>query len=140
MSVYASKRKKSNVQFLDTAMDLWRYSRAKALKFPKRRTFYGGARINELAAYCCNYVRAANGVYVNNQTQLDERTRYLNKAYQCLQNLYDEITLAYEDCIISLNAEEAWIAMIHKEMELIQGVKKTDKARFLKLKAGKTSS
>lgn len=25
-------------------------------------------------------------------------------------------------------------------MELIQGVKKTDKARFLKLKAGKTSS
>ena len=85
-------------------------------------------------------MRAANGVYVNNQTQLDERTRYLNKAYQCLQNLYDEITLAYEDCIISLNAEEAWIAMIHKEMELIQGVKKTDKARFLKLKAGKTSS
>ena len=130
MSVYASKRKKSNVQFLDTAMDLWRYSRAKALKFPKRRTFYGGARINELAAHCCNYVRAANGVYVNNQAQLDERTRYLNKAYQCLQNLYDEITLAYE----------AWIAMIHKEMELIQGVKKTDKARFLKLKAGKTSS
>ena len=119
MSVYASKRKKSNVQFLDTAMDLWRYSRAKALKFPKRRTFYGG---------------------VNNQAQLDERTRYLNKAYQCLQNMYDEITLAYEDCIISLNAEEAWIAMIHKEMELIQGVKKTDKARFLKLKAGKTSS
>ena len=56
MSVYASKRKKSNVQFLDTAMDLWRYSRAKALKFPKRRTFYGGARINELAAHCCNYV------------------------------------------------------------------------------------
>lgn len=52
MSVYASKRKKSNVQFLDTAMDLWRYSRAKALKFPKRRTFYGGARINELAAHC----------------------------------------------------------------------------------------
>ena len=30
--------------------------------------------------------------------------------------------------------------MIHKEMELIQGVKKTDKARFLKQKAGKTVS
>ena len=42
MSVYASKRKKSNVQFLDTAMDLWRYSRAKALKFLNVAHFMAG--------------------------------------------------------------------------------------------------
>lgn len=66
MSVLASKRGESAVQFLDTAREIELYALKYAVKFPKRHFFVITKDLLDLTKQGYNNVKSANSVYATN--------------------------------------------------------------------------
>lgn len=96
MSVIASKRGVSGVQFLDTALDLEVFTLKACLDFSKRYTFLLTNEIADLAKSIFNYVKKANSIYPICREDAILRRQCFLSAYGDCQCLLTQIQVAYE--------------------------------------------
>jgi hypothetical protein len=139
MSVIASQRGESQMQFIETARLLEEETLAYCMKAPKRYSAFLTGEIMTLAGRVHSYVLMANSVYITNKTEFELRRNYFNKANSCLQALNPKINLLYSTILKSHskdekykwihNAMKRWCELMNREAELISKIKKSDKER-----------
>lgn len=133
MSVIKSKRNESDMQFLDTAFQLYIYSVQQCVKFPKRYTFYVSQEISHTASEIHRKVKCANSVFPTNAHEFQIRRDYFLEAYADTQSLISQINAATELFQISGSILTRWMELIQSELHLLKGIMKKDKARYKNL-------
>lgn len=96
MSVLASKRGDSDVEFLDVARRLEAETLDYVLKLPKRLTFFLSTEIMRWGHEVYNHVKAANSVYISRRSDVEKRRDHWIEANCALQILGGKIRLAYD--------------------------------------------
>ena len=96
MSVIASKRGASKMQFLDTALDLEVFTLKACLDFSKRYTFLLTNGIADLAKDIFNNVKTANSIYPICKEETKLRRQCFLLAYGDCQCLLTQIQVAYD--------------------------------------------
>jgi hypothetical protein len=130
MSVVKSKRGESDMEFIHTARELQIYTIKKCAAFPKRYTFYINQPIAELANRIYTCVVMANSIYPTNAHEVQLRRDYLLKANATLYSLVSQIETAHEIFGLETRVMKYWMTLVNREIRLIKGVLKKDKARY----------
>lgn len=133
ISVIKSKRGESDLQFLDTAYQLYIFSVQQCVKFPKRYTFYVSQEISHTASEIQRKVKCGNSIFPSNAHEYQKRRDYFIEAYADAQSLISQINAATELFQISGNVLSRWMELIYSELSLLKGVMKRDKARYRRL-------
>lgn len=128
MSVIKSKRGESEMEFIHTARELQAHTIRKCVSFPKRYTFYVGQPLAECAFVVHDRVKCANSTFPTNRHEAQRRIDYLAEAYAKLQSMVSQVELANELFGIGDDAMEYWMEIIYREMRLVKGVMKRDRA------------
>lgn len=137
MSVLASMRGESAMQFVETARKLELHAFQVCTKAPKRYGPYLLYKIMALASMVHDEARAANNIVPRNQHEAQMRRDHLTKANIALQNLSPKLTLLYdailqnpEKCPWIDNAMQKFGEYIVDEAKLISKTKKADHERY----------
>lgn len=130
ISVIKSKRNESEMQFLDTAYQLYIYTVQQCVKFPKRYTFYVSQEISHTASEIHRKVKCANSVFPTNTHEFQMRRDYFVEAYADTQSLISQINAATELFQISGSILTRWMELIQSELHLLKGIMKKDKTRY----------
>lgn len=133
ISVIKSKRNESEMQFLDTAYQLYIYTVQQCVKFPKRYTFYVSQEISHTASEIHRKVKCANSVFPTNIHEFQMRRDYFLEAYADTQSLVSQINAATELFQISGSILTRWMELIQSELHLLKGIMKKDKTRYKNL-------
>lgn len=133
MSVIKSKRTESEMEFISNARELQIYTVKKCTGFPKRYTFYVSQPIANIATQIHHNVKCANSIYPTTKSEAEMRKMYLKRATAETQSLISQIEIAAELFGIEENSIKHWMALIKKEIRLIQAVLKRDRERFKNL-------
>ncbi len=137
MSVLASKRGESAVQFLDTAREIELYALKYAVKFPKRHFFVMTKDLLDLTKQGYNNVKSANSVYPTNPEEAQIRVNYVIHAICNYQALISQLDIAMslithysakgddgKEKPVPSKVWEEWVRMISEELRLLSGLKK----------------
>ena len=130
MSVIKSKRGESQVQFLQTARDLLRYTKTQCLKFPKRYTFFGNQQMCNCAYRMVENVKKGNSTYPRNNHEVQIRRDYFTEALAELQVLSEYIDDAKHTFAIKDTIMVEWLRLLTSEIKLIKALLKKDAERF----------
>lgn len=133
ISVIKSKRNESDMQFLDTAYQLYIFTVQQCVKFPKRYTFYVSQDISHIASEIHRKVKCANSIFPTNMHEVQMRRDYFLEAYADTQSLISQVNAASEMFQISGSVLTRWMELIQSELNLLKGVMKRDKARYKNL-------
>jgi len=138
MSVPASQRKTSSMEYIKNATQL----AARVARFthaiPKRYTFQIGNPLYQHAFDVVYNCKAANSVYVNSQATFDQRREYLNAAVTHLDHIETMLDICLELAaqnntnkkLGNINTYEEIISLIDQEKKLISGCKRHDTQAF----------
>lgn len=96
MSVIASKRGDSDVEFLDLARRIEKETLDYVLKMPKRLTFFLSVEVMRWGHEVYNHVKAANSVYISRRSDVEKRRDHWIEANCALQVLGGKVRLAYD--------------------------------------------
>ena len=127
MSVIASKRSESKLQYLVTAKNLQEYLLVKSKKWPKRFSFTLTQQILNLATNAHIKVKMAHSKYPQNDYERQLKKDCLNDAYESLQALVSQVDIAKTLYEIEERHMIKIMEMIDEEMRLIKGVLKNSK-------------
>jgi hypothetical protein len=133
ISVIKSKRGESDMQFLDTAYQLYIFTIQQCVKFPKRYTFYVSQDISHIAFEIHRKVKCANSIYPTNSHEFQMRRDYFLESYADTQSLISQINAATELFQISGGVLTRWMELINYELSLLKGIMKRDKSRYKNL-------
>lgn len=149
MSVYASKRSESKVEFLRVAQQLAVYTLKQVKKFPKSYRFNLTNDITKLAMEIHENVLRANSIYVHKGMTEDEfrlRAVYFTKAKSAIYALSSLLTITFSlalegnnflgDKKTTSNMFKEWARLLNYETALIKGVVDSDKKRFKSYQKG----
>jgi hypothetical protein len=134
MSVLARNRKESEVEFLNTAFELEKFTVQACHRenvIPKRYRLTLGNRLMESAKIIHNNIVYANTIRVNKKKDYVRRMGFQYKALLEIQimlkdlRLISELFTAIKDSVL-----EEWTGLIIKEEALIKGWIKSDTARY----------
>jgi hypothetical protein len=138
MSVLARNRKESDIEFLNTAFELEKYT-IKACHnekiIPKRYRLTKGNDLMSASNRIGNAVIKANSIKVETTKQYNQRLELLRGAIYDIQIMLKDLRLVSE-VITSIkdNALEDWTGLLLKEESLIKGLMKSDYSRYSSLK------
>lgn len=143
MSVYASKRSESKVEFLRVAQQLAVYTLKQVKKFPKSYRFCLTNDIVRLAMEIHENVLRANSIYMRKGMTEDEfrlRSEYLMKARSAIFAFSSLLTITFSlvmegnnflgDKKQTSNIFKEWARLLNYESALIKGVTDSDKKRY----------
>ncbi|MBR0411528.1 MAG: hypothetical protein IJI25_11120 [Eubacterium sp.] len=130
MSVIRSQRAESEMEFIHTARQLQIYTIQKCVGFPKRYTFYIAQPIANSATRVHQYTKMANSIYPTNAHEVQLRRDYLLRANAELNSLISQIEVAHELFGLEPNVIKFWMDLVEKELRLVKGTLKKDKARY----------
>lgn len=133
MSVLKSNRSESDMEFIYTARQLQIYTIQKCVSFPKRYTFYVGQPIAACATRIHEDVKRANSIYPLNQHEAQLRRDYLLRANAELNSLVSQIEVASELFGVEPDKLKFWMEIVEKEIRLVKGTMKKDRARYKNL-------
>ena len=133
ISVIKSKRNESDMQFLDTAYQLYIFTVQQCVKFPKRYTFYVSQELSHIASEIHRKVKCANSVFPTNAHEFQMRRDYFLEAYADAQSMISQINAATELFQISGSTLTWWMELIQAELRLLKGVMRKDKVRYKNL-------
>lgn len=133
MSVPAPDRKQSDADYVYYARKLAGYTIQKcASLIPKRYTFSYGQGLSRLALELYALAVDANGRWPTNPEEAQERVRLLLAAHGKARGIVALVELANESLHFPSDAMCEWMALAKKEVALIKGVIKSDRARSKK--------
>lgn len=143
MSVYASKRKESKVEFLRVAQDLTVYTARQIKKFPKAQRFIFADEILRLSIEIHDNIMRANSIYVHkgmSEMEFNMRREYLIKARSAIFSMSSLLTVTLTFLLEGNNffgskedaakVFEAWAEYLNKESVLIKAVMTSDIERY----------
>lgn len=130
MSVIKSKRSTSDAQFLNTARELESKTRRACLRCPKRYTFYGLQELWQTSRRVYSNVKKANSINPKNSHEFQIRKDLFIQAMIELQDYVSQLEIMTEDGIFTPAAESTLPEVVDKEIKLIKGVMKSDRARY----------
>lgn len=147
MSVYASKRSESKVEFIRVAQDLAVYTLKQVKKFPKSYRFNLTNDITKLAMEIHENVLRANSIYMHKNITEQEyqlRMEYFIKARSAIFALSSLLTITFSlisegnnflgDKKKSANIFKEWARLLNHEAALLKGIVDSDKKRYKKQK------
>lgn len=134
-SVPYSRRKISDAEYIKVARELEIYTLQKvgSNQFPKRQTFHIGAKLTSMAYDICDHVAQANDIKVKNSEHARSRERELMAARRLLVSFIQQVDIACEVAKFSVDIMDEWMELVEKEKDLIQGVIKSDRARYKRM-------
>ena len=123
MSVIASKRSESSVQYVTTARDLLKFTTQKCLKLPKRLTFFISTDLVKTTQDIYKIVLHIKTLYKTDK--IEKKIELCEKVMSLLNYVYSMIDIikVYAPNF-SVSAFERWIELVNKETALIKGVVK----------------
>ncbi len=136
--VYSRNRKSTKADFIEVTWDLRIYTLKICAKFPRRYKEWVTDYIVRFSAEAQIHAFEANQIYPKTKADAQKRKEELTKAYNALNQMYEQIDLAYQTFRFDnstdgkTNAEiiESWLPMVSKSQKLIKGVMTSDKKRF----------
>ena len=133
MSVYASKRSESKVEFLRVAQQLAVYTLKQTKKFPKSYRFNLTNDIVRLSMEIHENVLRANSIYIHKGMSNDEfrlREIYFSKAKSSIFALVLEGNNFLGDKKSASNVFKEWARLLNYEAALLKGVVDSDRKRY----------
>lgn len=143
MSVYASKRSESKVEFLRVAQNLAVYTLKQTKKFPKSYRFNLTNEITRLSMDIHENVLRANSIYIHKGMTEDEfrlREIYFTKAKSSIFALSSLLTITFSlvlegnnflgDKKSTSNVFKEWARLLNYETALLKGVVDSDRKRY----------
>lgn len=132
MSVLVSKRKPSEVQYIENARELELFTLRKTRKMPKRWNHL--VTIIERSIIDC-YVncKLGNSIMLMSEESRLERKQYFDKALKCLYTALTQIDIAKEAHLcdnITQKQFAHWIGLIDDEIEQIKKIERSDITRI----------
>ena len=121
------------MQFIINAMDLYAATVQYSNKVPKRYTFTVAQKIIEKAGEILDHVIEGNSFPVTNQHEAQLRRDQFLLAVAKVRALscrIEAIKRIPNVQIFDIGTVEKWMAMLNKELILIKGVMKNDRARY----------
>lgn len=153
MSVYASKRSESKMEFIKIAQELATYSLEQVKKFPKSRTFRFVDRIVDLAFEIHEDVTRANSYYVYkgmSEQDFNKREEYLGEARSAIFAMSSLLTITFAfvlkgnnflgDKKKMSNMFKEWARLLNYEAALIKGIVESDRKRWKRYHNQKSST
>lgn len=137
MSVPEGKRTESKLAFHTKAIELADYTTTICNNnkiFPKRDRWMISSRIVNTAITILTSVVKANGIFVSNKSNYEQRREYQELARDSTLELLALMDLAYAKYPISSKRIEHWTRLVYEERNLILKWMKSDKDRFKNLK------
>lgn len=135
MSVVASKRQESSMEFINNARKLETFTIRKVAHFPKRYMFLMSTNIAQIAQDIYDSVIMANNfrnIYDHGDFSL--RLHYFKEASSKCHDLAAQIELANDVFPIQMETMEEWMGYIDLEIRLIAGIMRKDR-ELLRLRA-----
>lgn len=132
MSVIVSKRKTSEVQFLENARLLELYTLKKTMKMPKRWNHFK-ILFEKCVINCYNNCKLGNSIFLRDKESAEERKKYFEKALQNLYVLSSQIDIAKELKLCEKITEKQfahWLGLIVTEIEQLKYIEKSDSERI----------
>lgn len=127
MSVIVAKRQESKVQFIETGAQLLKFTMGKCLKLPKRYTFHITVPVVQAAQEMYKYVLTIKNLYGEEfKTKKIELCKYAIARLEYITFMLDVIKTF--DHTITDTQFVAWVDLIEKEIALLNGVIKKQKA------------
>lgn len=130
MAVKVNKRKKSVIQYIDTANDLFKHTLSCCSNFPKSLMFlFTKDIVRHAREVYCNVVMA-NEIYPKSKLDVELRYKYLTKAKSHISSLDGLLSVASEVYVIkkvSNHAWEKWGKLMVDEKRLISAVINSDR-------------
>lgn len=131
MSVLKSHRGVSPMEFLETAIELEKYTHAQCKKFPKSERFFLAMPIFELSHSIVYHVKAGNDVIPRNAHEVQSRRDHFQEAKNSLSDMVTQLDLAKNSIEgVPDHVWINWMAMVAKEKSLLMGIMKADIKRF----------
>ena len=130
MSVIKSKRGESQVQFLQTARDLFKFTQEQCVKLPKRYTFFGKMQTFDCASRMMANVKRGNSIYPRNNHEVQMRRDYFLTALSELQVLAEHIDNLRGLFNIKDTIMVKWMELLTDEIKLLKALVKKDNERF----------
>ncbi len=135
MSVIASKRQESHVQFITTAGDLLKFTTQTCLKFPKRITFFISTDLVKTSQDIYRDLIYANSLYLFTQEHAVKRKELFEKALGYLEYLSSMLNVAMVYVPgTKPSVWTKWTELIGREKQLIKNVIASDTKRTIQNK------
>ena len=135
MSVHVWERGPSDAEFLHTARQLHIEMIRKAVKFPKRFTFYVSQDMAQTASNIHKFIVRGNSIHPQNQHEAQMRRDMFIKAGIECRALNSLLETAGEMFVIQPSDKFKLCSLIAREINLIKGEMKSAKQRYKNLPA-----
>lgn len=136
MSVLASNRGKSAMEFLNTAFELEKFTMVSVHRenvIPKRYRLTKGADLITSAKTIGNNVVYANSIFPKTKSEYTRRLKFQQRAVLEIQIMLKDLRLMSEILPIKDSVLEEWTRLLLREEENIKAWMKSDKGRFSNL-------
>ena len=133
MSVLKRFQSKSDVEFMNTAHELEKFTILAVKQIPKTYTFTLKVPLCESARKINQYIRYANSIYpVRNRDDFEAlkemRRNYQRLARIELENFFELLRITSE--IVPLKNLETWVGYAVREIDLLKSWVESDKSRY----------
>ena len=132
-SVLKYNRNLSPMEFENNARKLMLYTIQRCGHFPKRYTFYLGVHLAKDAREMYSYIKRANAKEPTTLAEAKIRRANFMQAISLLWSMVGQIEIVKDLFRISDNVMEEWMGMIDFELELLNGVMRTDANHMARL-------
>lgn len=136
MSVRASERGESKMEFLNSAFELEKFTMQVVHRenvIPKRYRLTLGKSFMESAKIIDDCVIYANSIFPATPEEVKLRRQYQDKAIREIQIMLKDLRLAFEVLAVKDTILEQWTGLLLKEEKAIKAWRSSDKKRFEKI-------
>ena len=137
MSVLASQRKIADVQFITTALNLQKDVQKWCLAQGRRKDNYGLTRLYQTAESISVAVITLNSIFANTVENVEQRLTLAREAERNIHVFNAQLTAMYPLFNIKHKRAKRWSDWANKESNLLNGVRRSDLRRLIKLKEQK---
>ena len=137
MSVLASQRKIADVQFITTALNLQKDVQKWCLAQGRRKDNYGLTRLYQTAESISVAVITLNSIFANTVENVEQRLTLAGEAERNIHVFNAQLTAMYPLFNIKHKRAKRWSDWANKESNLLNGVRRSDLRRLIKLKEQK---
>ena len=134
MIVTLPKKKMQELLFLGKMSELHKYCYQKIGHAPNDCTDFISARIADFADTALYHVVLANHKQPETRQEAEKRAEHLQGAIDCLNGMQRPMLALWNLIEYSENTMDEWAGLLDEEIRLLEGLKKSDKARYKGLK------
>lgn len=136
MSVKASERGESPIEFLKVLRDLEVYFIRLASNKPKKFRFFLNDELLKISADAYNNAKAGNSIYPTTKMEKDLRAKYFYTAFCNVQMMISQTEVLYDvykSDALSNKELEIMSGKMYEASKMLRGILKKDRERFKKL-------